>query len=45
MPNGKLEPADLGCGQGVFVGVGGGEGAGGVKLDEFVFEHASCISA
>jgi hypothetical protein len=40
-----LEAPGFGADQGVFVGLGGSQGAGRVQLDEIIFEHASCISA
>jgi hypothetical protein len=36
---GDLEPADLGGDHGVFVGLGGGQRAGRIQLDEIIFEH------
>jgi hypothetical protein len=29
----------------VFVGLRRRQGSGGIQLDQFIFEHASCISA
>jgi hypothetical protein len=34
-----LESAGFGGGQGVFVGLGGGQGAGRIQLDQIIFEH------
>jgi hypothetical protein len=35
-----LEAPGFGADQGVFVGLGGSQGAGRVQLDEIIFEHA-----
>ena len=35
-----LQPTDLGGGQGVFVGLGSGQGAGSVQPHQVIFEHA-----
>jgi hypothetical protein len=35
-----MEPAGFGTDQGVFVGLGRRQGAGGIQLDQFIFEHA-----
>ena len=42
---GELEAADFGRGEGAFVRLDGGQGAGRIQLHQVVFEHASCISA
>ena len=35
-----MEPAGFGTDQGVFVGLGRRQGAGGIQLGQFIFEHA-----
>jgi hypothetical protein len=34
-----MEPAGFGKDQGVFVGLRSRQGAGGIQLDQFIFEH------
>jgi hypothetical protein len=36
---GDLESADFGGDQGVFVGLGGGQGLPGIQLHQIIFEH------
>jgi hypothetical protein len=45
--SGDLEPPGFGGDQGVFVGLGGGQGAGRIQIHQIIIiiEHASCISA
>jgi hypothetical protein len=38
-----LQTSGFGGDQGVFVGLGCGEGAGGIQLDEIIFEHTCNI--
>jgi hypothetical protein len=42
---GEVQAADLGGGEGVFIGLGGGQGAGRIQLHQIIIEHTSCISA
>jgi hypothetical protein len=37
---GDLEPAGFGGGEGVFVGLGCGEGVVRIQLHQIIFEHA-----
>jgi hypothetical protein len=37
---GQVQAADLGRGEGAFVRLGGGQGAGRIQLHQIVFEHA-----
>ena len=36
---GELQPAGFSGDQGVFVGLGCGQGSGGVQLHQIIFEH------